>query len=602
MFQQFKLNEVRLTDHDFAPRKELVREYLKQFDIERLLYSFKRNAGIPTEAEPLGGWETPDCGLRGHFTGHFLSACTRFACGDDDRILREKAEQIVDILRQCAKENGYLSAFPESVLDELEKEENRNVWAPYYTLHKIIQGLIDCYRFIGNEKALALALNLAKYIKARFEKLSRWKIDGILRCTKLNPVNEFGGIGDAFYQLWEFTGEEGILELAKLFDRDYFVMNLYRGRDILEDLHANTHLPMILSAMRRYEITGEEKYRKAAENFYGYLEGRTFANGNNSSRATHFIPEGVSETSEHWGGYRQLQGALTGGESESCCAHNTEKIAEKMFLWTGNRKYLDHMERLKYNAVLNSASRVTGLSQYHQPMGRGKKKEFSRPYDDFWCCTGSGIEAMSELQKDIWFKTDDAILVNLFVSSEVIWEEKGAVIRQETDYPDDSAVKYCIRTKNPVRFKLIWKRNRIERMKCNGADTAVRCEGDYCMLERFFADGDCIEATIKSDFHLEELQGEPEKCAVLYDQILLARIGDGGYLGNIREEDLPAELHREENRELSFSQALSNRGAMRWVPLFRIEDEKYTVYVSRTEECEREETGAAVMDGSHAYE
>jgi DUF1680 family protein len=415
LFNNFSLDEVRLTDSYCAYRRELVKKYVKEFDINRLMHTFRINAGLPSNAEPLGGWEDVECGLRGHFVGHYLSACAKFACGDQDECLRTKTVEIVDVMEACAKPNGYLSAFEEDKLDTLELEENRNVWAPYYTLHKIMQGLIDCYQFLANQKALTLAMNLAYYIHGRFAKLSFWTIDGMLRCTKVNPVNEFGGIGDSLYTLYDITRDAKVLELAHRFDRGYFIDPLAAGKDVLDDLHANTHLPMVLAAMHRYNITGEDKYKSAADHFYHFVKGRTFANGNSSSKATAFMKGGVSERSEHWGGYGRLDDALTGGESESCCAHNTERIIERMLEWSGSFEYLDHLEQLKFNAILNSASHTTGLSQYHQPMGSGAVKKFSGLYDSFWCCTASGVEAMSELQKNIWFRSGDCLLLNAFI-------------------------------------------------------------------------------------------------------------------------------------------------------------------------------------------
>lgn len=570
MFCGFNLQDVRLTDGEFRRRQELVREYLETFDEERLLYNFYKNAGIDTKAWPLGGWEAPDCGLRGHFTGHFLSACARYACTGQSEALGKKAVRIVEALGKCQMENGYLSAFPESVLDVLEEEENRNVWAPYYTLHKILQGLTDCCRFLSNERALQIAIALARYIRERLQRLSFWKRDGILRCTRLNPANEFGGIGDTLYQLYEITGEEWLLETAKLFDRDYFLENLYRGQDVLEDLHANTHLPMILAAMRRYELTGEEKYRIAAENFYHFLKGRTFANGNSSSRAVHYIAESVSETAEHWGTFGRLDDALTGGESESCCAHNTEKIAERLFLWTGDSVYLDHLERLKYNAVFNSASSITGLSQYQQPLGTKMKKKFGGKYDTFWCCMGTGVEAMGELQKNIWFKKEDALLVNLFLPSQATWREKGVTVEQQTEYPDESRVTYKIRTREPVFFAMMWKTGRIGGLTCNKKTVVLRRKGEYELFERDFCDGDILEAEILSSLHLENLQGS-EREAVLYDHILLCAAGEAS------------------DKRLLEAQAQIRKGDRRdWqdtflIPLYRVEDETYSVYAPQRE-------------------
>src|SRR5699024_6629832 len=155
-----------------------------------------------------------------------------------------------------------------------------------------------------------------------------------------------------------------------------------------------------------------------------------------------FIKGGVSEKSEHWGSYGHLEDSLTGGESESCCAHNTERILEKMVEDSrASAQYFNHLESLKYNAILNSASNKTGLSQYHQPMGTNAIKKFSGLYDSFWCCTASGVEAMSEIQKNIWFKGEGALLLNAFISSNVVWNEKNISITQITEYPDSLSSK-----------------------------------------------------------------------------------------------------------------------------------------------------------------
>src|SRR5699024_2594728 len=154
MFTNFNLDEVKLTDKYFAYRRELVSRYIADFEVHRLMHTFKINAGMPSKAKPLGGWEAVDCGLRGHFVGHYLSACSKCACADNDDFLKKKANEIVDIMEKCAKPNGFLSAFEEEQLDILELEENKEVWAPYYTLHKIIHGLIDCHLFLRNDKAL----------------------------------------------------------------------------------------------------------------------------------------------------------------------------------------------------------------------------------------------------------------------------------------------------------------------------------------------------------------------------------------------------------------------------------------------------------------
>ncbi|WFR61235.1 glycoside hydrolase family 127 protein [Paenibacillus amylolyticus] len=524
MFTNFSLNEVRLTNGDFAHRQQLVQTYLISFNVERLVHTFRLNAGMPSFTEPLNGWEAENCGLRGHFTGHFLSACAKLAFANQQRELTSKANEIVDILESCARPNGYLSAFEEDQLDQLESEHSPKVWAPYYTLHKIMQGLIDCHIYLGNMKALQLGVNMAHYISGRFERLSLWQIDGILRCTMLNPANEFGGMGDALYSLHELTGDVKILELAQLFDREYFIGPLVNSQDMLADLHANTHLPMIIAAMHRHEITGENQYRKAAVHFYECLKGRTFANGNNSSKASSPVQGGVSEKSEHWGGFGRMEDALTGGESESCCAHNTERILERLLSSSDVVEYLDHMEILKYNAILNSASSQTGLSQYHQPMGNGVTKTFSSAVESFWCCTASGIEAMSELQKNIWFKSGNRLLLNAFISSIVEWSEHTR-IEQCSKYPDTLVSTLVIKTVRPVTLALYLKEKSVAAVKINASAADVQHKNGYIVIQQEFHNRDTIEIEIDAKLHLVPLQGTDSKAAVMYGSILLAQLG-----------------------------------------------------------------------------
>lgn len=558
--QSFSLGQVVLKDAYMSQRQEKVRTYLEEFDEERLLYSFRVQAGMRTDAEPLGGWEKPDCLLRGHFTGHFLSACAKFAYGQRNEKLKEKACRIIDILEECAQENGFLSAFGEDQLELLEEKENTGVWAPYYTLDKILKGLVDCARYMNNRKALKLAENLAVYIYSRFQKLSYWKIDNILRCTKLNPVNEFGGIGHTLYFLWELSKKEEIWNLAILFDRDYWIENLAAGKDVLEDLHANTHLPMVNASMKRYSITREEKYREAAIHFYHFLLGRTFANGNSSSRAEHFLPGGVSQQSEHWGASVLDKSYLTGGESESCCAHNTEILLSYLIQYDEEHclEYLNHLESLKYNAVLNCASQETGLSQYHQPMGKDQTKHFSSLYDDFWCCTGSGVEAMAGLQNNIWFRNGDTIFLNMFVSSVLNLPEKNVSLELITDYPESARAILKIHTREAIHLKIAWKANSIKNVNGLKMSDSLKEENGFIIVDGVFSDGEYMEIDILGKIRKVFLGKEKNIYCMMYDNILLALTDN------------------------------------KFIPLYQIEQERYTVYLNS-------EKSRKAKDGSKAY-
>jgi DUF1680 family protein len=418
----------------------------------------------------------------------------------------------------------------------------------------------------------------------------------------VNPVNEFGGLGDALYTLYDLTGDATLLELAAIFDRDYWIEPLAAGKDVLVDLHANAHLPMIIAAMHRFKISGEDQYKEAALHFYDCLLGRTFANGNSSSKASAYISGGVSEKAEHWGGYGKLGDALTGGESESCCAHNTERILEGLFTWSAEVGYLEHLESLKYNAVLNSASAKTGLSQYHQPMGSRVIKKFSDPYDSFWCCTGSGIEAMSELQKNIWFKSGNTVLLNAFISSTAVWGEKKINIVQRTSFPDSLTSTLVIEADEPAEFRILFKEKVVKAVEINSRRIELRRENGYVAIERVFRDGDRIDIEIEASLRWVPLPDSEALAAVMFGSVLLAQVGGDKPLRGIMDGNINEKFVRSQTGRLEFVVEDEQGGQARFIPLFRVEDEQYSVYLNRSGDTAPDRRFTFAADGSAAYE
>ena len=108
----FELGRVRLLPGPLLEQTELNRKFLLAQDPDRLLHMFRVTAGIPSTAEPLGGWEAPVNELRGHYTGHYLSACALMAAQGDGE-LKTRGDRLVAELAKCQQPNGYLSAFPE---------------------------------------------------------------------------------------------------------------------------------------------------------------------------------------------------------------------------------------------------------------------------------------------------------------------------------------------------------------------------------------------------------------------------------------------------------------------------------------------------------
>src|SRR5579871_1608602 len=257
----FPLSRVRLLDGPWRDLQEYNRSFLHGFESDRLLHTFRFNAGLPSRAEPLAGWERPDIELRGHFTGHYLSACALMQASARDQELQLKAGALVSQLGRCQKAlgNGYLSAFPSTFLDRLR--DGLPVWAPWYTLHKIMAGLLDMYVLASNEQALAILQGMADYTDRWAETISDRQMARILEV-------EFGGIGEVLYNLHAITGRQRYGNLAQRFAHERILEPLAEGRDQLKGLHVNTTIPKIIAEARRYELTGDSRSRKIAEFFW----------------------------------------------------------------------------------------------------------------------------------------------------------------------------------------------------------------------------------------------------------------------------------------------------------------------------------------------
>ncbi len=273
--QEFPLRQVRILSGPFKDAMEQDHEYLLRLDNDRLLHNFRTNAGLPSKATPLGGWEAPDCELRGHFVGHYLSACALMYAATGDERLKLKADNLVAELAKCQAPSGYLSAYPEEFIDRVEA--GKRVWAPWYTLHKILAGLIDMYTLCDNGQALDIAKKMAVWAKSRTDSLNDEQMQSMLKV-------EFGGMGEALCNLYALTGDSTDLELSWRFEKDSFLDPLIDRRDELKGLHANTHIPQAIAAAREYEMTGDPSYYDAVSFFWNQIvQARSYVTGGTSN-------------------------------------------------------------------------------------------------------------------------------------------------------------------------------------------------------------------------------------------------------------------------------------------------------------------------------
>jgi hypothetical protein len=503
----FDLHHVRLLPSPILDDVMINRRYMMGLDPDRLLVSFRTTAGLPTSAEPYYGWEAPNNELRGHFVGHYLSGCALMAAQLGDNDVKARGDRLVAELARCQKPNGYLSAFPEEYFDRLKAR--RGVWAPFYTVHKICAGLLDSYTLSGNEQALEMAKGLGGWTRDWVAPIDDTQMQAILR-------TEFGGIGESLDNLAAITGDMSWIEVSKRFDHARVLTPLAAGRDELTKVHANTTIPKIIGAARRYEITGDTTSHDIAQYFWAEVTGkRCFATGGTSSGENWKNPVG------------QLSGELAPDTEESCPTYNMLKLTRHIFQWTGDAHAADYHERALYNGMLGTQHPADGEKIYYTPLQSGYWRMFGTPDHGFWCCHGTGVESHSKFGDSIYFHDDSGIWVNLFIPSEVDWADRGITLRQETSFPEKGATRLTVQAATPTRFGMrirmpYWLAGTAT-IKLNGhAIKVATSPGNYVTINNLWHNGDHVDVTLPMALRVEAMPDDPTVQVVMYGPLLLA--------------------------------------------------------------------------------
>jgi uncharacterized protein len=587
----FSLTQVRLLDGPFKQAMERDLKYMLSLDNDRLLHSFRLTAGLPSNAKPYGGWEKPDGELRGHTMGHYLSACAFMYASTGDARVKARADGLIAELAQCQQAlgpRGYLSAFPEEFFDRVEA--TRAVWAPYYTLHKILAGLLDWYECGGNVEALSIAEKIASWVKLRTDKSDPRHMERVLNNT------EQGGMCEALANLYSLTGKAEYLKLARRFDEQHYIVPLSQYKDVLKGEHVNSFIPNIIGAAREYEMTGDIGLSNIAQYFWSQVTGaRTYATGGTSN-------------DEVWRQDPYVMASELGAPShETCCTYNMLKLTRHLFNWEAKASLADYFERALFNGILSTQNPADGMMMYYVPMMPGMYKTFMTPEDSFWCCTGSGMENHAKYGDSIYFHGPDALYVNLYIASELRWPEKGLTVRQDTKFPEEQGTRLTITAAKPVDLALNlripgwiaaggW-------VKVNGKKLEA-CSGpsSFLTLRRTWKTGDTVELSLPMDLHLERLPDDSRIAAILYGPIVLAgRLGTEGLAGaktsgaygpegpegapvavpkfRVQNGDLNAWIKPVAGKPLTFQ--TSGAGLPRdvtLIPFYKLFGERYSVY------------------------
>ena len=579
----FPLTQVRLGNGPCTIAMEADRQYLRSLPPDRLLHTFRINAGLPSTVQPLGGWEAPDCELRGHYAGgHYLSACALMYASTGDENLKKNAALVVSELAKCqaAMKSGYLSAFPVEFFDRLR--ERQEVWAPFYTIHKIMAGNLDMFVHTGNQQALEVTESMANWVGGYTGPLSYDHMQRILG-------TEYGGMGEVLSNLYAVTGKEYYLHMAKRFDKKWFFDPLASHRDELKGLHVNTHIPQVIAAARYYELTGEPYYRNIAEYFWDEVTSeRSYCTGGTSNHESWNTDPG------------KLAGELSTTTTEDCCAYNMMKLTRHLFGWAPDAHYMDYYERLVFNHRLGTINPEDGALMYYLPLASGYWKTFGKPFDSLWCCTGTGVEEYAKLTDTIYFHDDDSVYVNLYVDSNLEWPEKGLKLAQETRFPEQQGTTLTVSTKAPVQLGVnlripYWAQG--GSAKINGQTLpAFASPSSYLTLNRVWKTGDKIELNLPMALHIDPMPDDHTVQAVMYGPLVLAGKFDavtkdmqyGDYEPKASDEfktpDIVADANQptawvevDSKQPLNFK-AVGQSQPINLVPLYQIINNRYTVY------------------------
>jgi DUF1680 family protein len=505
----FPMKQVRLGEGVCKSAMGADRRYLHSLPPDRLLHNFRINAGMASSAQPLGGWEAPDCELRGHYAGgHYLSACALMYASTGDEDLKKNADLMVAELGKCqtALKSGYLSAFPIEFFDRLR--EGERVWAPFYTIHKIMAGLLDMYAHCGNEQALDIVQKMAGWVTGYTGPFSYEQVQRILG-------TEYGGMGEVLCNLYAVTGKEYYLHLAQRFDKKWFFDPLAEHHDELKGLHVNTHIPQVIAAARYYELTGERRYREIAEYFWEeVVSERSYCTGGTSNRESWNSDPG------------KLSTELGPSTTECCCAYNMMKLTRHMFGWNPDARFMDYYERVVFNHRLGTINPEDGTMMYYLPLASGYWKTFGKPFDSLWCCTGTGSEEYAKLTDTIYFHDDDSLYVNLYIDSQLEWPEKELHLKQETRFPEEHGTTITVNTKNPVKLGInlrlpYWAQG--GSVKINGTTlSAFASPSSYLTLNRVWKPGDTIELSLPMGLHIDSMPDNEHVQAAMYGPLVLA--------------------------------------------------------------------------------
>ena len=556
----FGLSDVSIDSGVYKRGQDQGLALARAYSVDRILAVFRRNAGLDTKgATPPGGWEeygpAPDTQkwgaaeyvrgqnkagagglLRGHYAGHFLSMISMAYASTGEAALKSRVDELVVGLKECRdalaaqtyqgkprySHPGFLSAYGEWQFSALEEyAPYGEIWAPYYTLHKILDGLNNAYLLTGSQDSLELAEGIGRWVYSR---LSKCTSDQLTKMWSIYIGGEYGGMNDSLVDLYsasKATDRHVFLKAARLFDLPTLIDACAQGRDTLNGKHANQHIPQFVGYAKLYAVTGEERYLKAVKGFFDMIvPGRMYAHG------------GTGE-GELWGPADTVAGDIGSRNAESCAAYNMVKVAWQLFHITGEQRYSDYCERTVLNHLLgghrDKNSTTSPENLYMFPVHAGAQKEYGDG-NIGTCCGGTGMESPMRYQETAYAHSADntTLFVNFLMPSTLTWQEKGLVLRVSSEYPLDGKATLEVVSAPSTSLEIAI---RVPEWVTGEASAAVSgakvtsSGGAYIRIKRTWAAGDKIALSVPMRVWVDPTVDRPELQALRYGPVVYAAVG-----------------------------------------------------------------------------
>jgi DUF1680 family protein len=518
------ISAVRLLPSIFLDAVEANRRYLHALEPDRLLHNFRRSAGLQPKASVYGGWESDT--IAGHTLGHYLTAASLMHAQTGDTECKRRVDYIVDELATCqaAHGDGYVAGFTrkrgdvvedgKALFPEIMRGEIRSMgfdlngcWVPFYNWHKLYAGLFDAQTHCGNHKALPIAVALGGYIERVFAALDEAQVERVLDC-------EHGGINESFAELHARTGDPRWLRLAERLRHRKVLDPLTAQRDVLPWIHANTQIPKLIGLARLHEVTGKPQHAVAPRFFWETVtRDYSYVIGGNADR-------------EYFPAARTISRHITEATCESCNSYNMLKLTRHLYSWQPQARLFDYYERAHLNHIMAHQDPSTGMFAYMVPLMSGSHRTFSKPFDDFWCCVGSGMESHAKHGDSAWWHGTDTLIVNLFIPSTAEWTERDAAFTMKTGYPFAGQVTVAVdRLKQPSTFSVAlrvpeWCKG--ASLSVNGERLTVDAPDGYAIVRRRWREGDRILLDLPMQLRTESTVDDPRTIALLHGPVVLA--------------------------------------------------------------------------------